>query len=327
MVFCHAIYFMRKIFCFVWCLVFSCGLLADPKQQMVLKKAELALANSDYSAAYDIYHKLAAKNPLAKFYLGVFYKNGWGRAVDYKKACFWFEQAAKGTIPTAEHEFGECLAHGISSPVDIPKAVYWYERAAIHGHFLSSCFAADYYLRGEGVAKDVGKGLEMCAQAARAASPPAMMKMASFYSAGSDFPSDQAQTRYWLEQAAAHGVLEAQYRLALMLLQGEEGDASRSLFWFEHAANQGYLPAYLGVAVLYANAPVDSTTGALAPEHLAKIYIWAELARKMSGEDTHDHHEAERILELVAKVMPVTWRPDLDRLVAEHIRKFPASVK
>jgi hypothetical protein len=85
--------------------------------------------------------------------------------------------------------------------------------------------------------------------------------------------------------------------------------------------SQRYAPAYLPTAELYANAPADPKTGALAPEHLAKVYMWNSAAKARTT-DPAQLTEINRIEGLVLQVMPATWRPDLDKRVAEHLAKY-----
>lgn len=288
-----------------------------------LKSAQAALASGDYQTAYARYLRMEKRNPLSQFMIGLFHQNGWGRAKNPATACVWFEKAAQNHIPTAEHYWGDCLAQGIGRAADVPAALAWYDQAAAHGHLISRCAAADYYIQGQGVEKNVAKGIALCAQAAQANSPPAMLKLARYYREGRDVPQDLAAARSWYQEAAQRHVGEAQYHLGLMLARGEGGapDLNAALFWLETAASDGYALAYLPTAQLYANAPAQPETGALAPEHLAKVYLWTAAAKARAG-DGAQLAEAEKLEAQVLAVMPATWRPDLDKQVAVHLAKY-----
>ncbi len=289
-----------------------------------LQPAQRALASGDYKKAYAQYSRFAAKNPLAQFTLALFHQNGWGRAVNEGEACRWFEKAAQRKIPAAQHFLGDCLAQGIRRPADPKAALDWYRKAAANGHFISLCSAADLYIKGLGADKDVPQGLALCTQAAQTESPPAMLKLANYYREGTDVPQDLAAARYWYQQAAERHSHEAQYRLGVMLSEGQGGapDLNHALFWLETAAGEGYAPAYLPTAILYANAEVSPETGALKPEHLAKIYLWNSAAKARTA-DPVQLAEIARIEAMVMAVMPPTWRADLDTRVAEHLAKYP----
>jgi len=288
-----------------------------------LRPAEKALSAGDYAKAYTLFSAFSAKNPLAQFNVALFHKFGWGRPVDEVEACRWFEKAAQGKIQAGEHFFGDCLARGIGRPADYAAALVWYTKAAGHGHLISLCSAGELYIKGHGVAKDARQGLELCAEAARQEVPPAMLKLADYFREGTDVKQDLPAARYWYQQAAERHLLEAQYRLGVMLGEGQGGepDLKAALFWLETAASEGYAPAYLPTAILYANAKPVPETGALAPEHLAKIYLWLSAAKARTA-DTAQLAEIARIEAMVLAVMPASWRGALDKKVAEHLAKY-----
>lgn len=290
-----------------------------------LQAAQPALAAGNYAKAYALYSRHATKNPLAQFTLGLFHKHGWGRPADETAACRWFEKSAQKRIPAAQHFLGDCLVKGTHRAADPAAARALYLDAAAGGHLISLCSAADLYIKGKGVGKDARRGLELCAQAAQANSLPAMLRLADYYREGTDVPQDLAAARHWYRQAAELRAAEGQYRLGTMLAEGQGGepDPNAALFWLETAASAGYAPAYLPTAILYANADVDPQTGALRPEHLAKIYLWNAAARA-SSPDPARLAEIARIEDLVNQVMPAAWRPDLDKQVAAYLAKFPA---
>lgn len=308
---------------FLLLLVIAPCALADVDYNAGLQPAQQALTAGDYRTAYARYARFAAKNPLAQFTLGLFHHNGWGRRVDEIAACRWFEKSAQKRIPAAQHYLGDCLVKGTHRVTDPTTALNLYRDAAAGGHLISLCSAADLYIKGIGVSKDTKLGLELCAQAAQAESPPAMLKLADYFLEGTDVPQDLAAARYWYQQAAERHSSEAKYRLGIMLAEGRGGaaDLGTALFWLETAASEGHVPSYLPTAIMYANAAPQPETGALAPEHLAKIYLWNSAA-KARVTDPAQLAEITRIESMVLAVMPPAWRPDLDQKVAEHLSKY-----
>lgn len=154
-----------------------------------------------------------------------------------------------------------------------------------------------------------------------------MLRLADLYREGRQVPPNARLARFWYEQAAQRHQHEAQFRLGVMLSEGEGGDANptQARFWLEHAAMEGYAPAYLAAAILYANAALDAKTGALAPNDLARVYMWNRAARASTN---HPGQLAEiaHIDALVSAVMPAQWQPELDRRVADHLaRHMPRS--
>src|SRR5450830_36619 len=145
-----------------------------------LGKAYALLAVQDYAHAYSAFQRYGDRNPLAQFSLGLFHQNGWGRPVNADIACNWFLKAAQGKIPTALHYAGDCLMRQPDAPGHATAALADYLAAADNGHLISLCSAAEFYIRGRYVARDVAQGLALCTRAALASSPPAMLRLATY---------------------------------------------------------------------------------------------------------------------------------------------------
>lgn len=302
-----------------------CAAVAKPPADYAqpLRAAYALLDKGDYAHAYPAFLRHGASNPLAQFSIGQFYQNGWGRPVDRDAACDWFAKAARGNIPTALHYAGDCLMRTPDAPGHAAAALANYQSAADHGHLISLCSAADFYLRGRYVAKDVARGLAMCTQAAMASSPPAMLLLADYLRDDRDVPPDLPAARHWYQLAAEHHLTEARYRLAVMQAQGDGGepDVEAALATMETLAGAGYVPAYLPTALLYAHLPPDPDTGAPSAEHLAKMYLWASAA-KARLTDPALRNQAEQLQTQVLTLMPPQWRAELDTKVATHLAKF-----
>jgi len=311
--------------CLIWCI--AAPLAARPAHRTdygaALAGASAALSRSDFDAAYDIYRRHAPRNPLATFMLGMMHEHGWGRPKDDAVACDWYAKAAAAKVPAAEDRAAACLLRGAAGSDAARRALDLYMRAAAGGHLISLCSASDLHIAGRGTPKDVEGGLRLCAQAAQAGSPPAMMKMASYYRDHPDVTPSPEAARFWLQQAAERGLNEARYRLAIMLSQGEGGapDVPAALHWMESAAAEGHAPAYLPTATLYASLPPRPDSGLPAPEHLAKVYLWASAARSRLA-DPHLLAGAGRLMDQALVLMPASWRPTLDGQVAEHLARF-----
>ena len=285
-----------------------------------LASAQKLLAEGRFEQAYAGFSRHAARNGLAQFTLGLFHQQGWARPVDAAGACQWFEKAAHRKVPAAQHLLGDCLLHGTAGRADAGAALAWYLKAGDSGHLISLCNAAELLIRGDRVAQDVERGLALCTRAAQADLPLAMFMLAGFHDAGPQ--PDLRAARHWYRQAAERRSPQAQHRLGVMLAQGEGGepDLNAALFWLETAASDWHAPAYLPTSLLYANAPRQPDTQALAPEHLAKVYLWASAA-KASASDAAQRQQAQALESQALAAMPATWQPSLDRKVAAHLSR------
>ncbi len=120
---------------------FLCHKFGDPSMR------DDALAFKDLTQAIEMYKRrgMVSQNiPLAQFNLGICYQNGEGTTKDYKKAFYWFSQAAKNTnsgddpnakkaISIAQYNVSYYYYQGRGTAVDKAKAKYWMRKSAANG--------------------------------------------------------------------------------------------------------------------------------------------------------------------------------------------------
>lgn len=288
-----------------------------------IKTAQAMLASGDYAQAFDRYHTAAVNghHPLAQFALAQFYQNGWGRAVDRKMACNWFEQAAQNNVPSAQHMTGQCYEAGTHRPADPAAAAGWFHRAALAGHLNSYCHLGNLLMTGNGIAKDPHRALELCRTAALQGSVPAQIWMGKFHLYGDATLHNRQHAYIWFLAAAQKHAPEAFYHLGMMLDQGIVGDHSKAQTrqLFEQAAAHKYVPAYFQAGKHFYHSEPDLETGRPSAEYLAKAYLWISAAIQQS-EDTEEIAAAQEIRQQILAVMPPTWLAELDRKVAQHVQ-------
>ncbi len=291
---------------------------------MAMNQAQSALASGDYEKAFTGYHDVAInhKNALAQFSLGLFYQNGWGRAIDKAAACQWFEKAAQGDIPAAQHLTGICLEEGTHRPADPATAASWFQKAAQAGHFHSYCHLGNLLMTGKGVPKDPMKALELCRPAAQQGSIPAQLWLGKFYLQGDPAIQDRQEAYRWFAAAAQKQAPEGFYYLGMLMKQGiaEEQTAKKTRQMFELAATFNYVPAYFQAGTHFFAAEPDPKTNRLSAEHLAKAYLWISAAIQRS-EDTEEILAAQSIRQKIIAIMPETWLDELDRKIAQHLQR------
>ncbi|SEN16423.1 tetratricopeptide repeat protein [Nitrosomonas marina] len=303
-------------------LIWTSGLFAQQSPATVLAEAQQQLARGEYESAYQsfFYHAQHQNNPLAQFSLGLFHQNGWSVEADPRIACYWYEKAAKGEIPTASHFMAECLQNGVHQPVDYAAALRWYLKAAELGHHISLCSAAELMMQGKDKTKNPQHALEQCRQVALAGSIPAQLKMGQIYLSGNAAVHDPKQAIVWFNYAAERGSLEAFYYLGNVFLNYSK-DHATALKWFETAAGRGYITAYFPTARLYFNAPVSEKTQMPVAENLAKAYLWLSATIQVSKNRT-ELKNAGKMLKKVVRIMPESWKIDLDQKLNQHLATF-----
>ncbi|MGV8712001.1 MAG: tetratricopeptide repeat protein, partial [Nitrosomonas sp.] len=275
-----------------------------------IKTAQAMLASGDYAQAFDRYHTAAVNghHPLAQFALAQFYQNGWGRAVDRKMACNWFEQAAQNNVPSAQHMTGQCYEAGTHRPADPAAAAGWFHRAALAGHLNSYCHLGNLLMTGNGIAKDPHRALELCRTAALQGSVPAQIWMGKFHLYGDATLRNRQHAYIWFLAAAQKHAPEAFYHLGMMLDQGIVGDHSKAQTrqLFEQAAAHKYVPAYFQAGKHFYHSEPDLETGRPSAEYLAKAYLWISAAIQRSS-DAKEMTAARTTRQQNLTVVPPTW--------------------
>lgn len=288
----------------------------------IMKDAQAALAAGNYEKAFADYRAAANddKNALAQFSLGLFYQNGWGHVADKAIACQWFEKAAQGGIPTAQHLTGVCFEEGIHHPTDTAAAANWFQKAAQTGHIHSYCHLGNLYMTGQGVPKDPVKALALCHPAAQQGSIPAQIWMGKFYLQGDTSIQNMQEAYRWFEAAAQKQNSEAFYYLGILMDKGlsQEHTPQKTRQMFEQAAALKFVPAYFQTGKSFYTAEADPKTNQLSAEHLAKAYVWLSASVQRS-ENPQEIMTAKEMLQQILAVMPTTWLAELDHEVAQHL--------
>lgn len=144
--------------------------------------------------------------PEAQHDLAAIYTVGQGGAAqDYKRAAFWFEQAANGGIANAAYNLGVLNHQGLGMKPDVRTAIKWYKEAADLGH------------------------------------PEAQYNLGIAYIEGVGVGYDPAQAAANFESAARQGITEASYNLGLIYENGLLGkpEPDKALKWYKTAADNG----------------------------------------------------------------------------------------
>jgi localization factor PodJL len=123
---------------------------------------------------------------------------------------------------------------------DPATAARWLARAADQGHAESQFVLASLYERGAGVPKDEGQARDLYRKAASAGHIRAMHNLGVLLSA-QDTPQDYAEAAGWFMSAAAAGLADSQFNLALLYERGLglQQDGRRAYFWYQVASLAG----------------------------------------------------------------------------------------
>jgi len=180
----------------------------------------------------------------AQFQLGMQYLKGINVARNSKTAFDWFTKAAKKNVAGAH--FNLALMHergdGVAASTDM--AIRWYTTAAGLGNSNAQQNLGIKYLLGEQVATNTAKALELIERAATSGLRNSQLLLGQLYQSGYEgkVGINLVKAERWYLRAAKQGQPDAQYQLALILLEkkNQKGDAT---FWIQQAVAAGHQDA------------------------------------------------------------------------------------
>jgi TPR repeat protein len=161
--------------------------------------------------------------------------------------------AAKRGDSNSQYYLGLLYLNGEEGyKMDAEEAAYWFRRAAENGNTSAQNNLGLLYLNGEGVEKSQPKGLSLLQKAAYSGNVDAQNNLGKYY-----LEKDYFLASYWFLQAAKQGLADAQYKLAVMYLDGLgiKQNKERAEYWMQKAANQGYLIAVKTLATITEKQP------------------------------------------------------------------------
>jgi TPR repeat protein len=169
---------------------------------------------------------------------------------DEKKGREWLKKAIEAKEYAAYLALGD---YEENVKKDLKAALAEYERGKDAGQVDCMTRAANFYIEGKGVEKDVERGVAILKQAAEAGSPIAHFSIAASVLSG-EKPDLLAGYGHLL--AAANGnLVEAQNELGLLYLSGKLGtaDTPAGVAWLTRAAQNGNAAAQNNLAAIYEN--------------------------------------------------------------------------
>ncbi len=182
----------------------------------------------------------------AEFAIG----NAWhvgllGVKVDLVKAVYWYERAAHQGRVDAQVNLGVIHIRDLplaGRPKDAATACAWFSLAANQGDTDAMRYLAGILLRGDGIAADPARAVELYEQAIVAGDSKARSELASAYQEGEGVPQDRARAAELYKQGADSGDATLQFNLAVCYLKGNgvNADAAEARRHFQLAAEAGH---------------------------------------------------------------------------------------
>lgn len=224
---------------------------------------------SDAKLAYSYFLKAAEKGDSAAMVaVGSRLLNSKAITRDEQKGSMWLNKAIAAKEYSGYLALGDYQENEKKKPEE---ALAYYESGAAEGQPDCMLRAADFYINGKGVKKDVEKGVGFLEKAAEAGAAQAHLMLAARIM--EEEKPDIGKAYAHLLSAANSGMPLAQNELGLFYLSGKMGvaDLSAAVSWFGRAAQAGLAAAQNNLATLHER-------GAGVPqnyEDAAKLYALA----------------------------------------------------
>ncbi len=229
--------------------------------------------------------KAYAGNPEAQHDLAALYTAGTGVKTDYKRASYWFEQAANAGVANAAYNLGVLHHQGLGVDKNIARALDWYRIAALEGHP-----EAQYNL---GIAYIEGIGTKYNPQLA-----------AGFF-----------------QKAALAGITEAAYNLGLILENGllAEPKPNQAMMWYRVGAEGGSTEAKNALEQLSTRLGLSADKAGFLPDgtSLSKLVV------KPDRSDPGAADDKSNATEQLAKALPdlAEMIPNMDQLITAQMQE------
>ena len=182
------------------------------------------------------------------------------RRGDYAAARTAWEPLAKSGDAAAQFNLGILYRRGLGVAPDNRRAIGWFERAAVGGHATAQYNLGLTYEKGIGVPPDWAAALRWYRRAAKedeaaAVSRPArsraQYRLAMLLRDGNAV--DRSAGMLWMQRSGENGYAEAQFQLGLGHAAGRDlpRDPVLAARWFERAARQGHAASQVNLGTLY----------------------------------------------------------------------------
>lgn len=196
---------------------------------------------------------------------------------------------------------------------DAAAAARWFGEAAALGHTGALNNLGQMHLAGDGVPKDLQKGITLLEKAAQLGYSKAMYSLGVIYEDGRGVPANPSKAADWYERAAIEGHAQAQNIVASLYRfgQGRPQDSVKAADLYRASAEQGNAIAAYNLGALHAD-------GEGVPQDDIEAWKWLLIARglgdpsvQLMAEETlallGERMSPAKLDEAVARIR--AWRP------------------
>jgi TPR repeat protein len=212
--------------------------------------------SKDVNEAVKWYRKAAEQGySIAQYALGLSYENGFGVEKDLGEALKWISESAEQGFAYAQLDLGGRCLTGKDIEEDPDEAARWFGKAAQQGLDLAQYAFGICYQSGHGVAKDEAEAVNWYRKAAEQGHAEAQRTLGVCYSKGVGVEKEEVEAAKWYRKAAEQGEAHAQHFLGLCYTNGRgvTKNHEEAVKWYRKAAEQGQALAQNNLGSSYAN--------------------------------------------------------------------------
>jgi serine/threonine-protein kinase len=220
---------------------------AAPPTPAAVATCESAYQAGDWDLAFGLCKAESATSAVANRNLGLLYSEGRGVERNDRLAALHLTFAADSTDVIAVMEMARRYQSGRGVTASETRAARKYLTAAYLGVKEAYAIVARRYEAGNGFEKNPGEAVRWYMRAAEElGDAPSMTRLATAYATGRGIKKDPAMAIKWYNLAASKQDAEAEYQLAMMLLEGKGGmerDLAAGRDWLRRAVEHGHAEA------------------------------------------------------------------------------------
>lgn len=174
----------------------------------------------DFRMALELYLKVEDENDMVQNDLGVIYANGLGVEQNYKKAVYWYSQAAEKQNKEAISNLANCYLLGRGVEQDDRKAAEYHSKAASLGNPASQNLLGQMYLKGKGMEQNYTKAIYWLRKACENEVLHAFAPLGDCYRKGLGVEMDEKKAFELYQKGAQMGDLCSKLSMAECLIEG-----------------------------------------------------------------------------------------------------------
>lgn len=230
-----------KTVIFISLFLFSYICYPDINEKKMQEDALEMYLSENYASAFQLYEKLSRTgNPIAEFYLGIMYLEGFGVNKNKLKAMEYFNKSANQNNSDAQFNLYLMYDKGETEYPDKNKALFWLIKSAENGNSKAQNNLGTLLLEGKEIKKDYKRAFELFTQAS-STSIEAQLSLGHMYFHGKGVKQDYKNAFYWYEKAADNNSSTGQFECGVMSFYGKGTEQSyeTALKWFLKANKNG----------------------------------------------------------------------------------------